>query len=295
MTSTTELLRRTDGAPDLLVRRWVSAGEPWADVLIVHGLAEHSGRYERTGATLAAAGLAVEALDLRGAGGSGGRRAHVERWSDYLDDVESRIRAVRASAGGRPVVLLGHSLGGLIALDYATSSRQPPELLILSAPAVASTIPGWTKALAGVLSRISPTLRLANALSGDQLSRDPAVGEAYFADPLVETHSTVRLGAEGFGAQTRVSTSGHTLAIPALVTHGGADPIVPTASSAWLEDLPGVVRIVYPDLRHETLNEPEGPAVVADMIAWLREQVAAGAGARTRVGGGSGAPSAGAV
>jgi alpha-beta hydrolase superfamily lysophospholipase len=275
MSSTTEILARPDGTPDLLLRHWAAAGDAWASVLIVHGLAEHSGRYERTGAALASVGLEVAALDLRGAGGSGGRRAYVERWGEYLDDVEWCLRAVRDKAAGRPVVLLGHSLGGLIALEYATSGRPAPSLLILSAPALDSTIPAWKRSLVGVLSRVAPTRLLSNALDGDQLSRDPAVGAAYFADPLVETRSTFRLGAEALLSQARVAKSARTLAIPTLVTHGGLDTIVPPGSTAWLADLPGVRRLVYPDLRHETLNEPEGPAVVADMIGWLREQVGA--------------------
>ena len=91
MTSTTETVQRADGAPELLVRHWAAAGRAWAAMLIVHGLAEHSGRYERTGAGFAAVGIDVTAIDLRGNGGSGGRRAYVERWSDYLDDVEWRL------------------------------------------------------------------------------------------------------------------------------------------------------------------------------------------------------------
>ena len=273
MSSTTEIVTRPDSAPDLLVRHWTAAGEAWASILIVHGLAEHSGRYERTGAAFASLGIEVAAVDLRGAGGSGGRRAHVDRWNDYLDDVELCLQRVRETAGGRPVVLLGHSLGGLVALDYATSGRPAPDLLILSSPALDSTIPGWKQTLAGLLGRVSPTRTMANALDGSQLSRDPAVGAAYFADPLVETRSTFRLGAEGLAAQPRVVIAARTLSIPTLVTHGGLDTIVPPASTAWLADLPTVRRIAYPELRHETLNEPEGPAVVADMVGWLREQV----------------------
>ena len=275
MPSTTDLVTRPEGGPDLLVRRWVASGEPWASVLIVHGLAEHSGRYERTGTALAAVGLSVEALDLRGAGGSAGRRADVVRWEDYLDDVEWRLASVRAAAGTRPVALFGHSLGGLIALDYATSGRPAPDLLVLSAPALGSTIQGWKRGLVRLLAGIAPTMKVANGLSGAQLSRGPAVGEAYFADPLVETSSTLRLGAVGFSAQARVAAGLSTLGIPTLVIHGGADTIVPPASTEPLAAIPGVRRIVYPDLRHETLNEPDGPAVVADIVAWLRERVLA--------------------
>ncbi len=208
-------------------------------MLIVHGLAEHGGRYERTAGLMAAAGLAVEAVDLRGAGGSAGRRAHVERFSDYLDDVEWRLAAIREAAAGRPVVLLGHSLGGLVCLDYATSGRPLPDLLILSAPAVASTVPGWQKAMASIFAGLVPTVRLSNPLSGDQLSRDPTVAEAYFADPLVEDATTIRLAAESFRAQERVHEAAARLSIPTFVIHGSADPIVPTASTEYLASIPG--------------------------------------------------------
>ena len=274
MTSTTETVRREGGAPDLLVRHWPAAGRAWAAMLIVHGIAEHSGRYERTGDGFAAAGIDVTAFDLRGNGGSGGTRAFVERWSDYLDDVEGQLAAIRATAGGVPVVLLGHSLGGLIVLDYVTSGRPAPDLLVLSSPAIGSTIPGWKKALARALSGVAPTMRIKNELTGDQLSVDPAVGERYFADPLVVTTTTTRLAAEALGAQARVAVRFGALSIPTLVFNGSADTIVPPASSEPLAAIPGVRRIVYPDLCHETLNEPSGPAVVADIVGWLRERVA---------------------
>lgn len=274
MTSSTETVRRTDGAPDLLVRRWPVVGRPWAALLIVHGIAEHSGRYERAGEALAAAGVDASAIDLRGNGESGGTRAYVDRWSDYLDDVESQLGHMRARARDVPVVLLGHSLGGLVALDYVTSGRPAPDLLVLSSPALGTTIPAWKKTLARALSRIAPKMRIENELDGDQLSADPAVGERYFADPLVVRTTTTRLAAEALGAQGRAAGSLDKLTIPTLVFHGTADTIVPVASSEPLAAVAVVRRTVYPGLRHETLNEPSGPSVVADVIAWLREQVA---------------------
>ena len=273
MSSSTETVRRTNGAPDLLVRCWPVTGRPWAAMLIVHGIAEHSGRYERVGEGFAGAGIDVAAIDLRGNGGSGGTRAYVDRWSDYLDDVESQLGHIRARARDVPVVLLGHSLGGLVALDYVTSGRPAPDLLVLSSPALDATVPAWKKAMARVLSRIGPTIRIRNELTGDQLCADPTVGERYFADPLVVRTTTTRLAAEALGAQQRVADSLDKLAIPTLVFHGTADTIVPVASSEPLAEIAGVRRTVYPDLRHETMNEPSGPAVVADVAAWLREQV----------------------
>ncbi|HET9614309.1 MAG TPA: alpha/beta hydrolase, partial [Candidatus Limnocylindrales bacterium] len=123
--STTTTVPARDGVP-ILVRRWRAADEPWADVLLVHGIHEHSGRYEHVGAWLTAAGLDVTAYDLRGFGGSGGRRAYVTRWVEYEDDLQDRLAAVRRDAGGRPVVLFGHSLGGLLVIGYLLAEPRRP-------------------------------------------------------------------------------------------------------------------------------------------------------------------------
>ena len=114
---------------------------------------------------------------------------------------------------------------------------------------------------------------IANPIDGDQLARDPAVGVAYFADPLVQPRSTARLGAELFAAMKRGRSGLDRLHVPTLVIHGGDDVLVPTAGSEPLGKLPGVERRVLPNLRHETLNEPEGPEVVAGIVEWLRTHV----------------------
>ena len=256
-----------DGTP-LHVRRWRPTGRPWARVLIVHGIGEHSGRYQRTGRLMAEAGLDVYAFDLRGHGLSGGRRVYVRRWDDFLDDVEVQLAALREPA--LPLVLFGHSMGALIALTYACSDRPAPDLLVLSAPPLRASVPGWQRALAPILGRVAPTVVLANPITGDQLAGDPAVGVAYFADPLVQPRSTTRLGAQLFSAMKRGRSGLDRLHVPTLVIHGGADLLVPTAGSEPLGNLPGVERRVLPNLRHETLNEPEGPEVVAGIVEWLR-------------------------
>ena len=278
--STTERVAVRDGT-ELLVRRWPASGEPWASVLLLHGVAEHTGRYEDVGRQLAAAGLEVEAYDQRGFGGSAGRRAFVERWSQNHDDLEDRLAAVRASAGNRPVVIFGHSLGALLALGYAVAAppRPLPDALVLSAPALDSTIPGWKRALARVLGSVAPTKELKNDFDGALLSRDPAVGAAYLADPLNQHATTFRFGAAAFAEQARVRAALGRLSLPTLVYHGEDDHLVPTEASAPLAAAPGVIRRTYPRLRHETHNEPEGPAVIADAIAWLRATVDPDAGA----------------
>lgn len=274
-TSGTETAAARDGT-ELLVRHWTATGAPWASVLLVHGLAEHSGRYEHVGQQLAAAGLEVDAYDQRGFGGSEGRRAFVDRWSVNHDDLEDRLAAVRSAAGGRrPVVLFGHSLGGLIALGYvlAEPARRLPDLLVLSAPALESTIPAWKRLVARVLGTVAPHVEIKNAFDGSILSRDPAVGERYLADPLNQHATTTRFGALAIAEQARVRAALARLSIPTLVYHGEDDHLVPTDASAPLGDIPGVLRRTYPGLRHESHNEPEGPAVIADVIAWLRATI----------------------
>lgn len=275
--SATRTVAARNGVP-LLVRSWPSTGEPRAFVLIVHGLAEHSGRYERTGSVLAATGLEVAAFDLEGYGGSGGRRAYVASWDTWLDDVEDRLAALRTAAGGRPIVLLGHSMGGLVCLTYAESDRPQPDLLALSSPWLADNLAEWRRMIARIGGRLLPTLSVANGFDGSTLSRDPAVGEAYRVDPLAHHRTTLGLGRQFLLAQERARAGLDRLRVPAFVTHGGADPLVPPASSEILGALPKVERRVYPDLRHETLNEPEGPQVAADIAVWIGAHLGSGVG-----------------
>jgi alpha-beta hydrolase superfamily lysophospholipase len=254
-----------------LVRDWDPTGTIKADVVLIHGLGEHSGRYARTGSLLAEAGYRVRGFDLLGCGASSGERADISRWSLFLDQVEGNLSSVRSE--GRPLILMGHSLGGLIALDYALSERPRPDLLILSSPALGGG-KGWQRSVAPVLARLFPTLLVPTKITGDQLSRDPRVGEAYFRDPLVQTKASTRLGASIFATQDRLLAAIGKLDIPTLVIHGGEDTLVPTASSEALTSVPGLVRKVFPELRHETMNEPEGPEVVAQIVEWIASQTA---------------------
>jgi acylglycerol lipase len=267
-----EHVAASDGT-SLLLRRWpVPTGDAWASVLLVHGLAEHTGRYERVGVLLSSEGIDVHGYDLRGFGASGGPRASIDRWSQLHDDLEERLNAVRSIAPDRPVVLYGHSLGGLIALGYVLDARARPDLLVLSAPAIGARIPLWQRALVGSLKRVAPGMLIDNRLDTNQLCCDPTVGANYRRDPLNQHKSTVRFADAAFAEQRRVIAGLDRLTLPALVIHGGDDQIVPTATSEALEGRPGVTRRVYPGLRHELHNESDAPRIEGEVIAWIRER-----------------------
>lgn len=255
-----------------LRRRWRADGDAKAVVLVLHGISEHSGRYEHVGRQLAAAGMHVVAYDHQGHGESGGTHGFVERFERFLDDVEDHLANVASL--GLPVVLLGHSMGGLIAASYCISDRPQPDLLVLSAPALAAEVPDWQRKFAPRLSTSLPTLYVPAEFDGTILSRDPAVGAAYDADPLIKPGATARLGDELFRAMAATTGNLHQLQVPAYVLHGGADRLVPPSASEPLEGLKGVTRVVAPGLAHETLNEPEGPQYLADAIEWIENQLA---------------------
>lgn len=270
----------------LRTRHWAStaaASNPVGSVLIVHGLAEHSGRWEHVGEQLAAEGFDVHAFDLRGHGASAGRRVHLDSFEQFYTDLAERLLSVRSKDPGRPLVLYGHSIGGLIALGYVLraatgpsaasgppTARPLPGLLVLSAPSLDSTLPSWKLLLARVLGRLVPTLSIPNHIAGQLLSRDATVGERYHGDPLVLHAATTGFGALALAEQDWIRSSLGSLRLPTLVIHGADDALVPEAASAPLGDVTVVTRRTYPGIRHELHNEPEGPRIVADVIAWIK-------------------------
>ena len=272
---------RTRDGLELRTLAWPAAGAPHARLLLVHGIAEHAGRHAHLAARLALAGIEPHAYDLRGFGASGGRRAYVDRWSQYHDDLEDQLVAIHAAAARRPIVLYGHSMGGLIALGYvlADPPRARPDLLVLSAPAIAAVVARWKRTLADALGRAMPRLEIANDLPSGGLSRDPQVEVAYRADPLNVHRTTARLGMELFHEQARVQARLariSALPVPTYVLHGSDDAIVPVSSSASLEGRANVTRRVYAGLRHEMHNEPEAAAVIGDTLAWTLRSLPTG-------------------
>lgn len=249
-----------------LVRDWAPEGDLRAVIVLVHGAFEHSGRYERVGSQMARAGFHVRSFDLIGGGATGGRRWDTPDWRDFHDQLQRHMEW--ALEQGPPVVLMGHSTGSTIALGYVTEDRSQPAMLVLSSPLITARRT-WQEALIPILVRIAPRMHVPSPVKNEDLSRDPGVGEAYQADPLVFTVGTPRFAKAMFEEMKRVQSAWDHLKLPTLVFHGGLDSIVPPQGSAPMADLPTVERKVYPALRHETMNEPEGPEVVQDVIDWI--------------------------
>jgi acylglycerol lipase len=264
--STEELATTHDGLKQLR-RRWVPIDAPRAALLLVHGIGEHSGRYEHVGAAFAEAGIDMLAFDQRGFGESEGRRAYVKAFDHFLDDIEPLLADRRAL--GVPVVLMGHSLGGLISTTYLVSGRPQPDLAVLSAPALSAELPKWQRVAAPALGVLTPRLKIPADFDGSILSRDEAVQTGYEQDPLRVPASTARLGREVLRAMKAAGLTLDRLRLPTYVLHGSDDKLVPPSASAPLEQLPNVTRRVWDGLRHECLNEPEKVDVISEIITWL--------------------------
>ena len=253
-----------------------------AVVVIVHGYAEHVGRYTELLAALDAAGYECHLLDLRGHGRSGGVRGHVLRFNDYLDDLDlflARIAEVRPPEPGTPRVLLGHSLGGLISLQYILHRPDAFAALAVSSPFLHPRIElPWLKVgLASVASRLVPTLLIPSDIEARWLSHDPAVVAAYEADPLVFKTLNPRWFFEVRRAQREVFERAGEIRLPALVLLGSADPIADPETSRQIYERLGSADKhleIYEGFLHEILNEVERARVVRDLLAWLDARTA---------------------
>lgn len=249
-----------------------AAGPTRSAVLLVHGIGEHSGRYDHVGRFLAARGHDVLAFDNRGHGQSGGRRGHVDHFGQFLDDVEDHVLERRQL--GLPVVLIGHSLGGLISATYVVEGRPAPDLLVLSAPALKAQIPAWQRRLAPVLARVWPTVFVPGGIDGALLSRDPEVQRAYLSDPLRVAGSTAGLGQQIFAAMETTTANLARITLPTYVLHGSEDNLVPLAASQPLEGRPNVTYRRWEGLRHECFNEPNRDEVLGEMADWIEDRLA---------------------
>jgi acylglycerol lipase len=258
-------------------RTWLPAAKPRGAVVIAHGFAEHGGRYAHVAERLVAEGVAVRAPDHRGHGRSGGRRTSVRRFDDYVDDLTTVIQQVRKQ-WPRPVILLGHSMGGLIALRLAVRAGVPIDGLVVSAPAACPRdVSKLTLTLGRALSWLAPNAGVIR-LPLNRISRDPEVVDAYKHDPLVfRTPIRARLGTEMLAAMHQVEAGLPELRTPLLVMQGTADGLVDPGCGPHVygrAGSPDKTLKMYDGLWHEIFNEPEREHVLDDLAAWVRGHLA---------------------
>jgi acylglycerol lipase len=253
---------------------WLPETEPKAVLLVVHGLAEHGGRYMNLVNHFLPLGYAVYAADHLGHGRSEGTRAYVERFTDYTDTVVTFREMIRDRQKDKPVFLVGHSMGGLIGALYLLDHQNELAGAVLSGPAVKApdNISPVTIFAGKVLSAIMPRLGLIQ-LEAEGVSRDPAVVKAYKTDPLVYPGKvTARLGAEMIKAMGQIGAQASRITLPLLILQGGADRLVHPSGAQLLHDLVASVDrkiILYEGFYHEVFNEPEHGRVMRDVETWL--------------------------
>jgi alpha-beta hydrolase superfamily lysophospholipase len=263
------------GGLDLQARAWLPEDEPRAVVVLAHGLGEHSGRYDWVGNALVARHYALYAIDHRGHGRSAGPRANIGRFDHVVSDFATFAGRAAKQHPGRPLFLLGHSMGGAVAFVSALRLQQAIQGLVLSAPALAvdeKAVTSWQRAFAAVLSAVAPNVGVLR-LDATAVSRDPQVVQEYESDPLVH-HGGIpaRTVVELLSAVRGLATVAPKLQLPTLILHGMADRLVPLAPTLAVHRAIGSARRtlkLYPGLYHELFNEPERGQVMSDLLGWL--------------------------
>lgn len=245
-----------------------------AVLLIVHGVAEHSGRYRNLVDGLVPKGLALYAYDQRGHGRSPGKRGFIRSWMEYRNDLGGFIQVIQAHEPGIPLFLFGHSMGALVVLDYLLNARDGLRGAIVSGAPLDSSkaAPPALIALARVMSLVWPTLTLKSTLNPAQLSHDEHVVQAYVEDPLVFKTLTARWGTEFLEAQSRVAARAQAISLPILLVHGEADQIclVDGVRRFYAQiSSPDKSLIIYPGGYHESHNEPGYLQEVEDIASWI--------------------------
>lgn len=242
-------------------------------VLLVHGLGEHAGRYEVVAGQLNAWGFAVRGYDQYGHGESGGARGGLPSDARLLDDLADIVDTTRARMPpNTPLILLGHSLGGLVAARFVSLALRPVDALVLSSPALDPGLNAVQKLLLAVLPKIAPNLRVGNGLDASLISHDPAVVAAYLADPLVHDRISGRLARFIADAGPATVALASQWQVPTLLMYAGADKLVnPAGSRAFVTQAPPqvVAARCFDGLRHEIFNELQPEPVFAELRQWL--------------------------
>ncbi len=263
---------------DIFRCRWLPEGDVRACLTLVHGYAEHCGRYKAFVDEMLAMGIAVYAYDQRGHGQSGGKMGYISSFRGLLPELIRVLRWASEEHPGKPRILFGHSMGGALAALAAAEAPNRIDLCVVSGPPlkVSDDISPLLQKIAGFMGTITPKLP-ASKLDPDRVSRDPAVVRAYEQDPLVY-HGMIpaRSGQQLLNIGSEVLPQAHKIECPLLVLHGSEDCVaVPAGSEALVAQVSSTDKTLkfYAGLFHEILNEPEQEAVRADIRDWLNQRL----------------------
>ena len=265
-------LNSADGTR-LAYRKWPAAGAS-KTFAVIHGLGEHSGRYERFARGMATFQIGTYGLDLRGHGKSAGQRGHVDSWSQWTDDAAAFVQQVEAQNAGE-VVPLGHSFGGVVLLSTMLAGKLPnAKRFILSSPALQlkARVPAWKTSLAGMISNLAPKLAMSNEVDPGTVSRIPEIVEAYRTDPLVHGKISSRLYTEWQRAAADDLARADEINVPFLILAGTDDRLIDPAGSRQLHERASKMS----ELRmlegryHEPFNDRDSDEVFAMIAEWLK-------------------------
>ncbi|HSP82034.1 MAG TPA: lysophospholipase [Myxococcaceae bacterium] len=268
----------SEGGLRLRYQWWRPEGEPRTVVAIVHGIGEHGGRFGNIVDYLVPRGHAVYAVDLRGHGRSPGQRGHLMRWSEYREDVRTFLGTIAAREPGRPLFLLGHSMGGLIVLEYLLRHPEGVRGTIISgAPfeSVGVATP-FLVTMARIMSRLWPRLPLDVPLEPEALCREPVAVARYLEDPLVHRKCSARWATEAIDANLWVKANAAALRVPLLLLHGEEDRINTAAGARGFFEavtLPDKELYLVPGGYHEPHNDPGHEQVLQKVEAHLLAHV----------------------
>jgi acylglycerol lipase len=267
------------GAVKIFWQAWLPEGDPRALVLIAHGAAEHGGRYDWVGNELVGLGYAAYAIDHRGHGRSAGPRAYVDRLDNAVADLHGLSDLASERHPGAPRFLLGHSMGGAIALAYAARHQDELTGLVLSAPLAVLEANAASRTASRVLSSVAPRLPIYK-IDGTTVSRDPEIVRAYDDDPLNHRGPLpARTIGELMSATAAMPERLQELRLPILTMYGTADRLVAPAGSALVHERAGsadTTLLSYDGLYHELLNEPERDRVLGDVVEWIEARLPTG-------------------
>ncbi len=270
----------TGVACQIFWRAWLPDTSPKALLVLVHGYDDHSGRYQHVGNHFVQRGFAVYGFDLMGHGQSEGRRGYVARFDDYLEDVKRFIAIAQTKTPDVPTFLVGHSMGGLIALRYGILYPQGLRGVITTGAALllAMPVPSWKITLGKILSQFAPTFALPNDIPAHLLTHDETIVNIRrnHQDPYTHYIATARWGAEFLAAQQETLAQAPRFTLPCLLLHGGADGIVSPDSTRRFHDAcssTDKTMKIYDGFYHEVYNEIGKEQVFADVEQWLTRRL----------------------